>query len=75
MKNYPRHSTVEVHTNTAYCGKYCDLLSFVKRKQMRQDFIHIRLSKLDPAVVGLGLKWAGVRLESATSFTERVPGS
>lgn len=42
---------------------------------MRQDFIHIRLSKLDPAVVGLGLMWAGVRLESATSFNERVPGS
>lgn len=26
---------------------------------MRQDFIHIRLSKLDPAVVGWGLRWAG----------------
>lgn len=39
---------------------------------MRQDFIPIRLSKLDPAVLGWGLKWAGVRLESDTSFNEQL---
>lgn len=61
--------TLRIAENTVI---YCHLSN---KKQMRQDSVHIRLSTLDPAVGGRGLKWAGGRLESATSFNEGVPGS